>query len=83
MRPFFMPKPSSGNVQVLERTADSEPKYGDEDTSDLSELEAAMRPLLSAFEAKDHKAMAQAFSDAFQIADLEPHQEYDHDEESE
>jgi hypothetical protein len=89
MRPFLTPKASSGNVQVLERTSDKEPKFGDSQLDDeggegdLSELEAAMQPLLKAFESKDHKAMARAFSDAFQIADMEPHEEYDHDENEE
>jgi len=39
-----------------------------------------MHPLLKAIEAKDVKAMAQAFSDAFQISDISPHDEYPHDE---
>jgi hypothetical protein len=79
MAPFFTPKPSQGNLLVLDRNSDND----ESDQSDLSELEAAMHPLLKAVEAKDIKAMAQAFSDAFQIADISPHEEYPHDESEE
>lgn len=75
MAPFFTPQGSQGNVLMLDRNADN-----DQPTGDLSELEAAMHPLLKAVESKDIKAMAQAFSDAFQIADISPHDEYPHDE---
>lgn len=77
MAPFFSPRPSMGNVLVLDRKPDDETA---ESGQDLGELEAAMAPLLKAFESKDLKAMAHAFSDAFQIADISPHEEYPHDE---
>jgi len=76
MSPFFKPQGMSGNLLMLDRNSEN-------DESDLSELEAAMHPLLKAFEAKDVRAMAQAFSDAFQIADISPHDEYPHDESDE
>lgn len=74
MQSFLTPKPSSGNVQILERKPDETPPT---ENDEMSELEAAMQPLLKAFESKDFKAMAQAFSDAFQIADMSPHDEYE------
>lgn len=79
MRPFFKPQGMSGNLLMLDRN----PENDESDDHDLSELEAAMHPLLKAIEAKDIKAMAQAFSDAFQITDISPHEEYPHDESEE
>jgi hypothetical protein len=73
MFPFFIPKGAMGNVLVLDRRADPE---STPDMDGLTELEAAMHPLMKAFESKDLKAMAQAFHDAFQIADASPHEEY-------
>jgi hypothetical protein len=67
----------SGNLLMLDRNPDNDES---DESSDLDELEAAMHPLLKAIEAKDVKAMAQAFSDAFQISDISPHDEYPHDE---
>lgn len=75
MFPFFKPKGAMGSVLILDRNASDDKPH-----DNLSDLEAAMKPLLDAMEAKDVRAMAQAFSDAFQIADLSPHDEYDHED---
>jgi hypothetical protein len=79
MHPFFTPKGGMGNVLILDRSPDND----ESDDQDLSELEAAMHPLLKAVESKDIKAMAKAFSDAFQIADISPHEEYPHENDDE
>jgi hypothetical protein len=67
-----------GHLLILDRSPDNPDESSN---GDLNELEAAMRPLLGALESKDLKAMARAFSDAFQIADISPHEEYPHDDE--
>lgn len=68
-----------GTVLILDRNADND--TDESEPGGLGELETAMRPLLQAIEAKDLKAMASAFSDAFQIADASPHDEYPHESE--
>lgn len=78
MFPFFKPKGSAGSVLILDRNSENDIH---DEPDDLNELEAAMHPLMKALEMKDARAMAQAFSDAFQIADASPHVEYPHDSE--
>lgn len=78
MIPFLKPAGASGNVLMYDRNSDVDDGRDDEGSGgDLSELESAMHPLMQAIHAKDARAMAQAFQDAFQIADLSPHDEYD------
>lgn len=44
-------------------------------------LEVAAEELLSAIEKKDAVALASAFRNAFQLVELEPHEEAEHSEE--
>lgn len=78
MFPFFKPKGQSGAVLQLDRNSVDEKHPDDQPThSAHEELEAAMHPLLRAIEAKDPKAMAQAFSDALEIAEPAANDESD------
>lgn len=78
---FFNPGGALGHVLILGRNPDNDTRDEsdmDDSPEPLNELEAAMRPLLMAIQAKDLAAMAQCFRDACEIADLEPHDEYPH-----
>lgn len=75
---FFNTSGALGHVLLLRRNSENDTRDDDMDNVPVNELEAAMRPLLMAIQAQDLAAMAQCFRDACEIADLEPHDEYDH-----
>ena len=77
MFPFFLPKGAQGAVLIVDSNPDADVPFEDESPD---ALESAMHPLLRAIKTGDVKAMAQAFHDAFQIADMAPHPEYDHED---
>jgi hypothetical protein len=63
---------------VKQRAPDAEEPEQAEESNDNEGLEACARELLHAIEARDHKAMARALVDLFQIADSQPHEEGEH-----
>ena len=78
MLPFLKPKLQTG-VMVNQRAPDADEPEQAEEPNDNEGLEACARELLHAIETRDHKAMARALVDLFQIADSMPHEEGSHD----
>jgi hypothetical protein len=60
----------SGPLDIEKRKPDEE--------SEFDGLEACMEELGNALAAKDHKAAAAAFRAAFELSELEPHEEGPH-----
>lgn len=56
-------------------------KPDEEKEEDYDSLESAVQDLISAFKSGDAKAGCEALRAAFQIYDLEPHDEYPHGDE--
>jgi hypothetical protein len=63
----------SGPVEVKKREPDEDSDY------DYDMLESAAEDLISAVHSKDTKAVCSALRAAFQICDLEPHEEGPHE----
>lgn len=77
MLPFLTKKSNNDAGLIVQQRQPDESSDGaqDQDSND-SGLEEAMRPLCEAMHARDYKAMAAAFKDAFEIAEMAPHDEY-------
>lgn len=74
MLPFLKPKRADGGVMTQLRAPDEKPQESQEDSG----LESAMKDLIDAVDARDHKRMAIAMKAAFEILDSMPHEEGPH-----
>lgn len=74
MLPFLKKNIKPTGISMIVRSPDE----GKEESMDM--LETAMADLADAMEAKDSKRMAAAFRAAFEMLEMEPHEEYPHEE---
>lgn len=79
MLPFLKPRKQSDGIATVYRAPDE----GKPEDSSSDGLEIAMEDLSKAHDAKDYKAMAEAFKAAFDICEAAPHHEGPHLEDSE
>lgn len=69
------------NTKEASMSEDADPvKRKSDDGEDYDSLEVAAQDLCDAIHSKDSKAVAEALRAAFQICDLEPHEEFDHED---
>ena len=82
--PFLKPKRQDAAVIVRERTPDGSqaPEKTGDDAED-SGLHACAVDLIRAVHAKDEAGVASALKAAFEICDMQPHEEYPHEESEE
>lgn len=81
MLPFLQKKSKQVGVIVEQRSANGGLSKAYEDDGDApGALEACARDILEAIAAKDAKKLADAMHAAFQVMELEPHQEAEHEE---
>jgi len=78
MLPFLKNKQVKDAGVMTQMRAPDESKPEDKE---LSGLEIAMEDFCNAHEHKDYKAMAKAFQAAFDLLELAPHDEIEHDQE--
>ena len=82
MLPFLKIRKNDGGIATQIRNPDEDKAEPSHDG--MQGVEVAMKELCDAMEAKDHKKMAIALKDAFEILDSMPHDEGEHtNEESE
>jgi hypothetical protein len=79
MLPFLKRKDESGASAPVDPAKQMITR--DEDDLDHDHLEVAMEELSHALKAEDYKAAAEAFRAAFDLLEVQPHDEYPHDEE--
>lgn len=75
MLPFLKKRKQDAGIAMEYRKPDDE--------ESVDGLEVAMKDLCDAEEKKDYKAMAAAFRAAFEMLEVQPHEEAPHDEEQE
>lgn len=75
MLPFLKKNDKSTGLMIEVRKPDNK----DSESQDLP-MESAARDIIDALEIKDHKKLAAALRNAFQILELEPHEEVEHEE---
>ena len=80
MLPFMKPKHQTGIMVAYRKPDDEETAQQAPDHEELSELEICAEDLIRAIHSKDAKAVSEAFKDLFEICEMHPHDEYDHEE---
>lgn len=80
MLPFLKPQRKQDGIATQVRASDYDKKAEGGDVGDEG-LEAAMKDFCDAEERKDYKAMAAAFKAAFEMLELQPHEEVEHEAE--
>jgi hypothetical protein len=78
--PVYLKQQKEASVSVPSETITRKPDEGSEQSYDA--LESAGQDLIDAVKSGDAKLVAAALRSAFQICDLEPHEEGPHTEET-
>ena len=79
MLPFLGKKSKSvAGVIIQQRKPDEKPEENQEDTHEMA-LEECAQALIDAVHSKNVKGVAQAMKDAFEILEMLPHNEIEHE----
>lgn len=74
-QPIFLTKVKNNSIQEVGTTT--------EEPAELDEIEGVAEEMIKAFEQKDAKKLAETLRAAFQLMELEPHEEVEHEESEE
>ena len=77
--PFLQNKKTIASVIMAKRKPDGSTEETGSEGHEDDGMETCMMDLQKCLTSGDHKGMAKAFRDAFEILDAEPHTEFDHD----